>query len=98
MNESFNAHTDVFLELPSDPGLQKVVCPPEHFISVAAPDLARALQSAPSLPFHLIMRHLPVPGQTRRAPTCSRRNALLFDAFTHTANLHKHVLPGLMLG
>lgn len=50
MNESLNAHTDVFLELPSDPGLQKVVCPPEHFISVAAPDLARALQSAPSLP------------------------------------------------
>lgn len=44
MHEQNNDHTDVFLELPSDEGFQKVVCPPEHFISVAAPDLARALQ------------------------------------------------------
>lgn len=39
-------HTDEILELPSAPGLQKVVCPPEHFISVASQDLARALSSA----------------------------------------------------
>ncbi len=39
-------HTDEILELPSSPGLQKVVCPPEHFISVASQDLARALSSA----------------------------------------------------
>mmetsp|Transcript_19840 Transcript_19840/g.59942 ORF Transcript_19840/g.59942 Transcript_19840/m.59942 type:complete len:665 (-) Transcript_19840:1314-3308(-) len=40
-----NTYTDEFLELPSEPGLQKVVCPPEHFISVASQDLARALRS-----------------------------------------------------
>lgn len=39
------SHTETYVELPSDPGLQKVVCPPEHFISVAAPDLSRALAS-----------------------------------------------------
>ena len=39
------SHTQTFVELPSDPGLQKVVCPPEHFVGVAAPDLSRALAS-----------------------------------------------------
>jgi hypothetical protein len=39
------SHTETFVELPSDPGLQKVVCPPEHFVSVAAPDLSRTLAS-----------------------------------------------------
>ena len=39
------SHTEKFVELPSDPGLQKVVCPPEHFVSVAAPDLSRTLAS-----------------------------------------------------
>lgn len=37
------SHVQQFVELPSDPGLQKVVCPPEHFIVVSAPDLSRAL-------------------------------------------------------
>jgi hypothetical protein len=43
------SHVETFVELPSDPGLQKVVCPPEQFISVSAPDLSRTLAGESSI-------------------------------------------------
>jgi hypothetical protein len=43
MAAAVESHVQQFVELPSDPGLQKVVCPPEHFISVSAHDLSRVL-------------------------------------------------------